>query len=85
MDSGKRGAAAPPGAVPAAKRGPVSDFDDLIEDELAGDDVAPAYLPDDLDEPDPELGEAGRNWQRPAPAQLDPAQDSLSAFAVAVA
>lgn len=60
---------------PAAKRGPISDFDDLIEEELA--DQEAAYLPDDLDEADPELGEAGRNWLRPAVAPFDPATDSL--------
>lgn len=47
------------------------DEDDLIADEAA------ATLPDDLDEADPELGEAGRNWKRPAVAPLDPQKDSL--------
>lgn len=60
---------------PVAKRGPISEFDDLIEEELA--DQEAAYLPDDLDEADPELGEAGRNWLRPTVAPLDPAKDSL--------
>jgi hypothetical protein len=64
---------------PAAKRGPSNpDFDDdlIYDDDLAGDDVA-ATLPDDLDEADPELGEAGRNWKRPAVAPLNPQTESL--------
>lgn len=63
---------------PPAKRGPSNpDFDDdMYDDDLAGDDIA-ATLPDDLDEADPELGEAGRNWKRPPVAPLDPQKDSL--------
>lgn len=62
-------------AGPATKRGPLSDFDDLIEEDTA--DQEAAYLPDDLDEADPELGEAGRNWTRPPVAPLDPSKNSL--------
>lgn len=60
---------------PAPKRGPISEFDDLIDEELAEQEAA--YLPDDIDEADPELGEAGRNWLRPPVAPLDPQKDSL--------
>lgn len=64
---------------PPAKRGPSNpDFDDdlIYDDDLAGDEVA-ATLPDDLDEADPELGEAGRNWKRPDVAPLNPQRESL--------
>eukprot|EP00775_Hariotina_reticulata_P002392 gene2392-2696_t len=61
---------------PAPKRGPSSEFDDLMEEDLAADD-GPAYLPDDLDVEDPELGEAGRNWTRPPVAPFNPEKDSL--------
>jgi hypothetical protein len=64
-------------AGPAPKRGPISEFDDLIEEDLAGDDAEAAFLPDDLDEADPELGEAGRNWTRPPVPAMDAAKDSL--------
>lgn len=64
---------------PPAKRGPANEsFDDdlIYDDDLIADEAA-ATLPDDLDEADPELGEAGRNWKRPAVAPLDPQKDSL--------
>jgi len=61
---------------PALKRGPSIELDDLIEEDLAADD-GPAYLPDDLDVADPELGEAGRNWTRPQVAPFNPEKDSL--------
>jgi hypothetical protein len=64
-------------AGPPPKRGPISEFDDLIEEDLAGDDAEAAFLPDDLDEADPELGEAGRNWTRPPVPAMDAAKDSL--------
>lgn len=64
-------------AGPPPKRGPISEFDDLIEEDLAGDDAEAAMLPDDLDEADPELGEAGRNWTRPPVPDMDAAKDSL--------
>jgi hypothetical protein len=64
-------------AGPPAKRGPISEFDDLIEEDMAGDDAEAAFLPDDLDEADPELGEAGRNWLRPPVPAMDAATDSL--------
>jgi hypothetical protein len=64
-------------AGPPAKRGPISEFDDLIEEDLAGDDAEAAFLPDDLDEADPDLGEAGRNWLRPPVPAMDEAKDSL--------
>jgi DNA polymerase delta subunit 1 len=61
---------------PPAKRGPPNpDFDDDIYDDMA-DEIA-ATLPEDLDEADPELGEAGRNWTRPPVAPMDPQKDSL--------
>lgn len=62
---------------PPAKRGPISEFDDMIEEDLAGDDAEAAYLPDDLDEAEPDLGEAGRNWLRPSVTPMDSAKDSL--------
>eukprot|EP00882_Tetradesmus_deserticola_P012278 GHRQ01013012.1.p1 GENE.GHRQ01013012.1~~GHRQ01013012.1.p1 ORF type:complete len:524 (+),score=217.75 GHRQ01013012.1:79-1650(+) len=73
--NGKRSSSQQVGPLP--KRGPISDFDDLIEEELAGDDAEAAFLPDDLDEEDPELGEAGRNWLRPPVPAMDAAKDSL--------
>lgn len=72
---GKRAAVQQQGPPP--KRGPLSEFDDLIEEDLAADDAAPAYLPDDLDDADPQLGEAGRNWTRPPVAPLIPDTDAL--------
>jgi hypothetical protein len=87
---GKRTAAGPPGpSGPPAKRGPVSDFDDLLdeaEEFFNDDDVPEAYMPD-ADEsaggaPDPDLCEAGRNWLRPPVASLQPACDALGAWEV---
>ena len=53
--------------------------DDLIEDQF---DVEPTE--DDFDEPpatleevEDNLGEAGKNWQRPPPPALDPSKDRL--------
>lgn len=66
---------------PRPKRGPANEFDDelIYDDDLAGDEVA-ATLPDDLDEADPGLGEAGRNWKRPPVAPMDPQKQSLGVF-----
>ena len=80
MDGGKR-VAAQQGGPPGSKQGPNDDFNDLLDDELLLDEpideVADTYMPDDLDEPDPELGDAGRNWTRPAVASLNPEQNAL--------
>eukprot|EP00877_Chromochloris_zofingiensis_P014352 jgi/Chrzof1/9170/Cz03g38170.t1 len=61
---------------PAAKRGPMDEFDDLIEEDL--DNEMPAQLlPDDLGEADVPLAEAGRNWTRPPVTPLNRATQSL--------
>jgi hypothetical protein len=70
---GKRGAQQQGG--PPAKRGPSNpDFED---DPIMDEDEYATMLPDDLDEADAALGEAGRNWKRPDAAALDPQRDSL--------
>lgn len=77
---GKRPAGAPPGPSPPPKRGPANEFDDLLEeadDMYADDDVPEAYMPDADDAAEPDLCEAGRNWLRPAPANLQPGCDAL--------
>ena len=55
------------------------ELDDLIEEQF---DLEPPE--DDFEEPiatveevDDSLGEAGKNWQRPPPPQLDPTKDRL--------
>lgn len=64
---------------PAAKRGPMDEFDDLIEEDL--DNEMPAQLlPDDLGEADVPLAEAGRNWTRPPVTPLNRATQSLGGF-----
>lgn len=70
---GKRGAQQQGG--PPAKRGSLNpDFED---DPIMDEDEYATMLPDDLDEADAALGEAGRNWKRPDAAALDPQRDSL--------
>lgn len=80
-------AAGPPGpSPPPAKRGPVSEFDDILEDaDDMFDELPEAYMPD-ADDADgsgaaaaaePDLCEAGRNWLRPPVANLQPAVDAL--------
>lgn len=85
--AGKRTAAGPPGqSPPPAKRGPVNDFDDMmdeIDDIFNDDDVPEAYMPDVDDEgaaAEPDLCEAGRNWLRPPVGNLQPGCDALGEF-----
>lgn len=88
MDSSKRrlSGAAPTG--PASKRpsvpaGPQENEEEPIEEQVALLQESPEDDADDIDqhllEEDLELhlGEAGRNWERPAPAPINPATDSL--------
>lgn len=72
---------------PPAKRGPATEFDDILEDadDMFNDDEVPdAYMPGGEDDgsggAEPDLCEAGRNWLRPPPANLQPAVDALGAF-----
>jgi hypothetical protein len=57
-------------------------LDDLIEEaeDVFDDELPEAYMPDvdgGGDDPEPDLCEAGRNWLRPPPANLQPARDAL--------
>jgi len=76
-------AAGPPSAPPLAKKGPISEFDDILDeaDDIFDDDVPDAFMPGVDDEEgaaaEPDLCEAGRNWLRPAPANLQPGCDAL--------
>ncbi len=78
---GKRMAAGPPGpSPPAAKRGPVNEFDDILDDRddiFNDDDVPEDFMPDAEGAAEPDLCEAGRNWLRPPPANLQPGRDAL--------
>jgi hypothetical protein len=83
MERGKRpggppgpGSGAPGG--PPRKRGPAYDDDDAIDDFLADQDDDQMELMQPPDEAeDVDLGEAGRNWVRPAVADFDPATTSV--------
>lgn len=80
---GKRAAGGPPSGPPPPKRGPANEsLDDLIEEaeDVFDDELPEAYMPDvdgGGDDPEPDLCEAGRNWLRPPPANLQPARDAL--------
>ena len=49
---------------------------DAAEDQQAEEDVDAMMLDDDIEL---HLGEAGRNWERPAPEPHDPKKDTLGA------
>lgn len=82
MSALKRPAPGAPGPhPPAPKRGPGNEFDDLIDevDDMYDDEVPDEYLPEAEGalRAEPDLCEAGRNWLRPPPANLQPARDAL--------
>lgn len=62
---------------PPRKRGSGYQEDDDIEDFGAFDDDMEMAMQPPEEEVEVELGEAGRNWMRPAPPQLDPAKDKI--------
>lgn len=76
MENKRSFPAGPSGANPGAatqryKRGPTTEEDDLIDEAMDDFDVDAAMQPPDECE-DAELGEAGRNWERPAVQPFDP-------------
>lgn len=87
MDSSKRRLSGPAPGGPAQKRpnipAPGAIEDDAIEEQVGLLPESPEDDADDIDqhmlEEDLELhlGEAGRNWERPAPAPIDPSTQSL--------
>ena len=93
MDASKRGREGPGPSGPPQKKGSGSgEMEDevldeqlegrpqqaLPEDELDIDDVDERLLEEELEL---HIGEAGRNWERPAPPPLNPAAEALSALA----
>ena len=87
MDSSKRRLSGPAPGGPAQKRpsipAPGATEDEAIEEQVGLLPESPEDDADDIDqhmlEEDLELhlGEAGRNWERPAPAPIDPSTQSL--------
>eukprot|EP00955_Chlamydomonas_euryale_P045801 353241-Chlamydomonas_euryale.AAC.8 len=73
------GSGSGPGGGPPHKRGPgMTEEDMIIADAM--DDFDPdedAMQPPDEDAAEVDLGEAGRNWMRPAVPEFDPRQASL--------
>ena len=90
MDASKRPWQGAGGGPPAKRGGPAGggSGSGAVDDELA-EQAAFGAEPDDVDEDedtrlqtadiDVDLGEAGRNWERPPPPPLDPRAASVSA------
>ncbi len=90
MDASKRPWQGSGGGPPAKRGGPAGggSGSGAVDDELA-EQAAFGAEPDDVDEDedtrlqtadiDVDLGEAGRNWERPPPPPLDPRAASVSA------
>lgn len=85
MDTSKRGLEGPVPPGPPAKRanGSGGMDDDLVDEQF---EAVPEGLEDDAEDVDIRLleedlelhlGEAGRNWERPAPPPIDPKNDSI--------
>ena len=73
--SGKRAWQGPPGGNSSKRSAPAYDEDDIAE-ELVGDEEDEVLGAEETDI-SLDLGEAGRNWERPEPPRLIPAAQSL--------
>ena len=64
--------------APPRKRGPATEEDDLIDEAMDDFEIdVPMQPPEEGDEV--EIGEAGRNWERPAVPDFDPNTSSIGA------
>ena len=80
--SGKRAWQGPPGGSSSKRSAPAYDEDDIAE-EMVGDEEDEVLGAEETDIL-LDLGEAGRNWERPEPPRLNPAAQRLgTAFPLA--
>ena len=100
MDAGKRGREGAGPSGPQSKRGAPGaggwEMDDDLAEEAFGARASEGLQDDDMDAEDVDerlleeelelhLGEAGRNWERPAPPCMTPATDSIGGLLVPAA